>query len=961
MKINHLKKLLSLLLVILAVLMPPAPMSVYSENADTVGAEMKELAKGEFMQDVLSEFPDTPGTDAAELSLEKATSQGGKVIKLTDDSEYTDKKVIISDEKTGTLSFGFNVNNAGLYCFSAEYRVIGTGSDAVRNILIDTKSPYIETENVIFYRMWQDVGEPLINSLGNEVLPQIEEVAVYTEVDMHDGYGYYSTPLIFWLDKGEHTLSLEFVSQEMAIAGLKLKPYSPLPAYKEVYENYPEKAMGEGISTFQAEDSMAIRNSAAIRLDSHGDPSTVPHKYGYKVYNAIGGEAWRKGNQSVTLRFDVEKDGLYKIALRGGQIWDDGMPSYRTVKIDGEIPFKELAEYRFDYTRRLNTFVLGGEEEPYLFYLTKGEHTLTLTATLGDMTDIVQALYKEMLIMSEVILDITRLTGNDPDPNYDYQFFKNLPALEENLKFLAVDIKKQYDNMVDICGRVTGMTSNLVSVYKQLESMIEDPFTIASRFDQITSAQTSISSWYMELQYQSFGLDEFCIAGAESDVPSRKSTLIERLRQTLSNFFLSFAKDYNNVGSILGDDVKITDSIDVWVSRGNEWAESMKELADSSFTSKTGVAVNVRTVPASQLNTGSANVLLLSIISGNAPDVAMGIASNSPVEFAIRDAVVDISSLDGFEEVKERFLPNIMTPFKYNGGVYALPETMNFTVMFYREDISERYGIAIPDTWEDLYHEILPALFKNGMSFYMPNDFAMFLYQHGGSYYTEDGMKSALDTGEAFEAFNEYTQAFTQYGMDVNANFFNRFRTGEIPMGIGNYTLYLQLLTSAPELVGKWSIAAVPGIKRDGTVDRSVGGTAGECDIIIKKDGVTDYSSAWSFLDWWTSEDVQRSYATQIESLIGAESRWNSANLNAFLSLDWSPSHVGVFKEMWNWAKETPVVLGSYYTSRYITNAFTSVVVSGNTSSRDALETAVKAINRELKVKQEEYGVFADE
>lgn len=932
-----------------------------NSDANVSVADKSTFINGSFMRDVLAEKPQTAGVDKLIFKPEDALTADGKSVLAAKDEEYTKDTVIISDEKDETISFKFEIKNSGLYSFSTEYRVIGTGSDAVRNILIDGKSPYIETENVVFYRMWQDKGEPPVNSLGNEVLPQIEEVAVYTECDIKDGYGYYSTPLVFYLEAGEHTLALEYVSQKMALKYIELKPYSPILSYEDVYKNYPDKTKGAGIKTFQAEDCMVIRNSAAIRLDSHGDPSTQPHKYGYKVYNAIGGEAWRKGNQSVTLSFTVEKDGLYQIALRGGQIWDDGMPVYRTIAIDGVVPFAELAEYRFDYTKRLDTFVLGGEEAPYEFWLKKGDHTLTLTATLGEMTDIVQALYKDMLIMSDVILDITRLTGNDPDPNYDYQFFKNLPQLEGNLKFLAEDIKRQYDNMVEICGGVTGMTSNLVSVYKQLESMIKDPFTIASRFDQITSAQTSISSWYMEMQYQSFGLDEFTVAASGEKVQKRNSTFFQRIKQTLFNFVLSFVKDYNNVGSILGDDVKITDSIEVWVSRGSEWAESMKELADSSFTPETGIAVNIRTVPAAQLNTGSANVLLLSIISGNAPDVAMGIASNSPVEFAIRDAVVDLSKLPQFSEIKERFLPNILTPFKYNGGVYALPETMNFTVMFYREDISERYGIGLPDTWDELYHKVLPSLFKNGMSFYMPNDFAMFLYQHGGNYYTADGLKSALDTAEAFEAFDEYTQMFTQYGMDVNANFFNRFRTGELPMGIGSYTLYLQLLTSAPELVGKWSIAPVPGIEKNGKIDRSVGGTAGECDIIIKKDGVKDYGKSWEFLDWWTSDDIQRSYATQIESLIGAESRWNSANLNAFLSLDWSVSHVKVFKEMWNWAKETPVVLGSYYTSRYITNAFTSVVVSGTSSSRDALETAIKAINRELKVKQEEYGVFTDE
>ena len=80
-----------------------------------------------------------------------------------------------------------------------------------------------------------------------------------------------------------------------------------------------------------------------------------------------------------------------------------------------------------------------------------------------------------------------------------------------------------------------------------------------------------------------------------------------------------------------------------------------------------------------------------------------------------------------------------------------------------------------------------------------------------------------------------------------------------------------------------------------------------------------------------------------------------------FQSLDWEEGDLAVLGEQLKWATETPVGLGCYYTTRYVNNAFNSVVVSGKMTVRDALENAVKEINRELKMKQEEYGVFVDE
>ena len=137
----------------------------------------------------------------------------------------------------------------------------------------------------------------------------------------------------------------------------------------------------------------------------------------------------------------------------------------------------------------------------------------------------------------------------------------------------------------------------------------------------------------------------------------------------------------------------------------------------------------------------------------------------------------------------------------------------------------------------DLYDTLLPALYQLGMEYYQPADFTPFLLQHHGSFYSEDGLTSALDSAEALRAFEEYTQMFTHYSTPISASFFNRFRTGEMPIGIGGYSLYIQLMTAAPELLGRWDIAPLPGItEQDGSVNRSSGGIAGECDIILSKD-----------------------------------------------------------------------------------------------------------------------------
>lgn len=176
-------------------------------------------------------------------------------------------------------------------------------------------------------------------------------------------------------------------------------------------------------------------------------------------------------------------------------------------------------------------------------------------------------------------------------------------------------------------------------------------------------------------------------------------------------------------------------------------------------------------------------------------------------------------------------------------------------------------------------------------------------------------------------------------------------------MGIGSFGLYTQLMVAAPELKGKWGIAPLPGRRlEDGTIDRSHGGVSGQCDIILQQTKEPD--AAWEFLKWWANGEIQSAYAAELEGLIGIEARWNSANVNAFKSIAWGKADLEIIQSQWKWVKEVPVVLGGYFTGRHLTNAWNRTVVSPtNMTLRDSLEKAVKDIDRELLMKQEEYGI----
>lgn len=878
--------------------------------------------------------------------------------------DYEGRSSILSDQASQYMEFTVNVPKSAMYQMEMDYYLVPGKSDEGKRILyLDGTTPFNESSDITFVRYFRDESEPVINSIGDETRPAQEQIPGWRTTQLEDTSGIYSDSFALYLEAGQHTIRLIYNKVDMYFSGIRLIPQKTYKTYEETAAEYAAKgyqpANAETVH-IQAELTTIEKNDVTLRRDNDGDPLVEPASSVNRILNVMGGYRWRAGNQSITWQFDVPQDGLYKIGMYVKQSWNDGLPSFRRIEIDGQVPFSEMLEYKFEYNTSWELETLSDEEDnPYLFYLTAGTHTLTMTVKLGALGEVLSSIQEDIGILSDMLLDINLIAGSDPDPNYDYQFFNRIPDLQQNMEAVVANMNRKYELVTQMASQRPAMANNFLTIATQVQEMLDDPYSIAKKVGDLTTSQNSLSQWYLSMQSCPLVIDYFDIGSPNETWKSVSSNIFQRIGATITQFFSSFTKDYDNVGGVLADDVVVTDTINVWIARGTEWAEVIKELADESFTPETGIQIKVNVLPASQLNAGNVNALMLSITSGKAPDVALGVDITSPVEFAIRDQAYDLSQFEGFDEVKSRFVEATLTPYEYMGGTYAIPETMNFNVLFYRKDLLSEYGVELPNTRQDLYAYVLPALYQNGLQFYFNRDFTQFLFQNGGSYYTEDGMKSALDTPEAYVAFKEYTELFTNYGVPETANFYQYFRSGLMPLGVGDFNMYMQLSVAAPEITGKWGIAPLPGVmKADGSIDRSAGAITDKGDVIMKQSDKPEQS--WKFLKWWSSTETQEAFAKEVEALMGAEARWNTANKEAFLSLSWNDEDIETLNAMWQWARETPTVLGSYMTTRHMTNAWTTVVISGG-DVREALEQAVKDINREMRSKQEEYGVIADE
>ncbi len=871
------------------------------------------------------------------------------------------ENVLVTSVGNESVTWTVTVQEAGYYQFNIEYLAVdGNGLPVSRGFMVDGKYPYDELMNVKLYRHWVDSEAPRTNNLGDQVRPSQVENQEWTKTALYDAQGEYSAPLKVALDAGVHTITMVHIDQPIAIAAFSLKTPDSPKSYKDVLSEY--KANGyKNVSEdaeikFQAEDinHVVYKTDSGITIASTSDATVFPKGVTSKVYNHIGATSWDKGGEEISWKFTAPKSGLYKLVPRYYQAYANGLSSTRQIKIDGVVPFKEFEEVVFKFDERWHTKAIADSEgNPYLVYLEKGEHTISINTVMGDLTEVIHALNEVTSLYSNAIRNITMITGQTPDLNYDYRLERQIPTLIPTLKDIVEQLKACNKAVDGFAVKKTPIENNFTMSIELLEKLIKKPSKIPASLADIQTSLTNIGSWLTELKSNQFALDYISFTAPEKEIEDIKPSVWDNLYGLLANFILSYQKDYNAIGS-LNETSEEYETIEVWVSRGKEWCEILKDMIDTQFTEKYKINVNLNILPTGQLG-GGTSPLLLAINAGTEPDVVIGIATAVPIDYAVRGAMADLTEFKDFKEVESWFVPAAFKPVAFQEGVYALPETMSFNAMFYRTDIFEQLDMEVPKTWDDICEVLLPQLYQYNMQFCYAGDVSTLIFQNDGLYYTETGFSSMLDSPEVMRAVDQHVKMFTDYGCPVSASFLNRFRSGEMPIGLGGFATYLELIYAAPELTGKWKMVPMPYmVGEDGKINDKLACGADSCISMLST--AENKEAAWKFMKWYVSAETQASYGRQIESIIGIQSRWNTANLEAFKQLPWSQEELVVIEDFWKRAYADQNVIGSYMTTRSLTNAINRCIINGQ-SVREALEQAVEEVDIELKRKQEMYNL----
>lgn len=226
--------------------------------------------------------------------------------------------------------------------------------------------------------------------------------------------------------------------------------------------------------------------------------------------------------------------------------------------------------------------------------------------------------------------------------------------------------------------------------------------------------------------------------------------------------------------------------------------------------------------------------------------------------------------------------------------------------------------------------------------------------------YNEEGTKTTVNTEEAVEAFDDYVRYFNDYGIPVYFDFVSRFRSGEMPVGITSYSTYNTLMVSAPEILGLWDFTLIPGTEKvdengNTYIDRSDFIT-GNATMMIAQTDEQKKQNAWEFMKWWASVDTQVRFGREIEALLGASARYNTANRDAFSKLSWSMDDIEVLAAQWDQTVGIREVPGGYYTGRHLANAVRKCINEKADSRETIIDYSIK-IDEEITKKRKEFGM----
>ncbi|MFW6319416.1 MAG: ABC transporter substrate-binding protein, partial [Bacillota bacterium] len=496
------------------------------------------------------------------LSIDDSFDYGSEVIEFVDDS----------------VTISFDVAESGLYHIALDYYSITDNIMPITfSLKVNDEYQYNESKQMILETFWEDeeIGDSL-DRYGNEILPQQSQLHKWDKATLRDASRVIKNPLLFHLSEGHNTITLSIEQGSMLLGDVYLESPAEIDDYETYLSKYEDSELINTLTMYEAEN-MHFKNSPSVKAGISRDIGVTPKTLNKMKVNILDGETYNMSGDAVHYLVDVEEDGFYNLTFKVKQDIYSNSPSFRRIKINDEVPFKEAEKIAFPYSTRWENVTLE-----YKFYLEEGENTIALETNASPYHEIYESLQDIITEITFLSLDIKQLTGNNADRNRDWDVERFIPGIEEQLNTWRQLINTHIKELESI-NQTSKASRDIVflnSAIDKLDRLLEDIDRIPYRLNILSEGSGSVAQLLGDamgiMLEQPLSIDAFYLHG-DVDLPKSEPNFFVKLWVSVQRFFLSF------INNPYDEEVE-PDEINIWVNRNRQIVDIMQEMADSQFT-----------------------------------------------------------------------------------------------------------------------------------------------------------------------------------------------------------------------------------------------------------------------------------------------------------------------------------------------------------------------------------------
>ncbi|MFI7546710.1 ABC transporter substrate-binding protein [Actinoplanes sp. NPDC049599] len=291
------------------------------------------------------------------------------------------------------------------------------------------------------------------------------------------------------------------------------------------------------------------------------------------------------------------------------------------------------------------------------------------------------------------------------------------------------------------------------------------------------------------------------------------------------------------------------------------WIPGIEDVVKVWNAKNPNVQVKVQTGPNG--NGGTYQNFFNQLKAGNAPDLGH-VEYDAMPSFRVQDGLVDLGGCDIVAKSKDQFVDWTwnQVSFGEQGHAYGVPQDAGPMALFYRADLFEKNGIAIPATWDEYAAAAEKVKAAGGyitnFSQSDINQFAGLSWQAGGRWFANDGNQWTVNlTDPNTKKVADYWQGLIDKKL-VSAvppwttEWDNAYNTGAAWTWVSAVWGANSIATGAPKTAGKWKVAPMP----QWTAGEKVAGNWGGSSTVVFKGSKHVYEASQFALWLNTSEEA---------------------------------------------------------------------------------------------------------